>query len=161
MSWNPCICGFSVKIAFLLCFLLSLLRSSSAQKKDMDQHIQAITNTQLVGYCQRIWRIDLVSKSADTLIQEASKLPISERLRVTKKIIPLLTDSSRGIALHYVLTSIWKKSFSSSSGADPAHHDVIEYTYDSLTFYQKGNRKFTDVSKLQVNQKRWMAYLSK
>lgn len=161
MRWSNHKFGSLIKVASLFCFSQILLPSASAQKKDIDQHILAITNKQLVGYCQRFWRIDLVSKSADTLILEASKLPVSERLMITKKIIPLLTDSCQGIALHYVLSAIWKKSYSITSGVDPAHSEVIEYTYDGLKFYQSGNRKFTDFLNLQVNQTRWMAYISK
>src|SRR4051812_32731387 len=84
--------------------------SAFGQPKDLQRSITEVTNSQLVGNGKYVYQIVLASKSGDTIIAEASKIPLVEhRTAVTNMLLPLLTDSIRGIAVHFMLCAIWKR----------------------------------------------------
>jgi hypothetical protein len=151
------------ELAFVLLIWISAVCFAVGQTGGVQKEISAISNKQLVGQPQGIlWKVDLVSEAGDKVIQQAVKLPLAaERDNITNQLVTLLTDTTKGIAVHFILCEIWKKQvpYGSKSRSDTA--GLIECTYGDLTFYQCEGRMFATKEDLLVNQNKWRDFLRK
>ena len=101
-------------------------------------------------------QVVLQSEVADSIIAAADRIPIYENRQViTKRLLPLLTDSIRGIAIHYVLCAIWKRR----TGIYRGGFGTSEITYHELTFYYKDGQYVADQGQLLANQQRWAKFI--
>jgi hypothetical protein len=145
-------------LSVLVVILFSL--KASGQSSNLDRLVSLVKNDSLVGYCQWIWRIDLKCNAGNSLINEAQQIHEDDRKSlITSKLLSLLTDSTQGIAVHYVLTSIWCKFVSRRDGGVAGPGSTIEYTYNNLTFYQSNGRYFASQAELATNKERWLEFL--
>ena len=150
------------RILFTCAILFSFFNSMCAQQGNISDRVEKISNQQLFGYCQQIWVVDLASPSADSLVSDLSDMPILLRTEVIKRaIFPFLDDSSRGIAMHYVLCRATKKPTSFGSNVPSNDTAVIKLSYSGLNFYQSRGRYFAATPELLANKEEWRKYFSR
>ena len=106
-----------LSMAQTLCLILSVL-FVSGHSDDWEKHIRAVTNAQLTGNGKYVWQTVLQSKDTNSIVIAADKMPVATNRRLTtNQLLPLLTDSLQGIAIHSVLCAMWKKQSSGDRGA--------------------------------------------
>jgi hypothetical protein len=136
------------------CFLLTHL-VSYCQTNDIDSLIARLDNEKLFGTCNYVWVLKNGSKEADTLIS-IGKTQIIDKSDLYKKLYYLLTDTTRGIISHYILTNIFYQDHITSGSIYFDKDSTLEYNYSGLRFYENNYRRmFTDKSELEHNQKVW------
>ncbi|MDI9868924.1 hypothetical protein [Flectobacillus roseus] len=93
-----------MKHLILITYLLVTLFVGHAQTNKVDSLIAKLDNGKLVGTCNYVWVLKNGCKEADTLInigrthKEVNKI-------ITLKLFNLLTDPTKGIIYHYILTN--------------------------------------------------------
>ena len=89
------------------------------------------------------------SDSADSLVNIGKS--------VSKKLIPLLDSSEKGIMAHCVLSRIWVADFSvSTSFENFDKKGIVEYNYNGLPFYEKNGEMIADEKILSKNKVKWI-----
>jgi hypothetical protein len=153
--------NFIRKLTFVLLVSISVVNIVAGQSNAVQREIQAISNDQLIGLCQGImWKVALVSEMGDRVVKQALKLPYSaERDSITTELVSLLTDTTKGIAVHFVLCAIWKKRVPFGSTSMSHTPGLIECTYADLTFYQLDGKTYATVEELRRNQNNWRNFL--
>ena len=151
------------EVALVLLIWISTVCFAVGQTERLQKDISAISNKQLVGQPQGIlWKVALISQAGDKIIQQAVQLPLSaERDNITKRLVTLLTDTTKGIAVHFILCEIWKKQVPYGSKSRSDTPGLIECTYGDLIFYQAEGRTFANTEDLLINQKKWRDFLLK
>ena len=145
--------------------LLIVNLKSSGQTISIDRLISRIENNQLEGVCHWFWSLENGSKEADTLINLSKKInselkPIYKQ-NIIDKLIPLLTNTSKGIIAHYILSNIFTRGNKQSSEYLQDSLLTIRYTYNNLEFYWNKNRfMFADPRRLIENKRNWESRLS-
>src|SRR5579885_2386296 len=123
----------------LIVFFCLLFLSSTAQNDKIDTLISKINNNQLTYACMYACVFRNTSKDADELISLGKS---SYQREITNKLFQILTDSTKGIIAHYVLTNIWYTNGISQSGFYYEDDEMLEYEYNWLRFYQDKNGKW-------------------
>ena len=141
-------------IFFLIAF------SAHAQVDKTDILISKLDNGKLVGVCNWVWVLKNGSKEADTLISIGKKSGL-DKTKLYLKLYDLLTDTTKGIISHYVLTNIvYANNITSGSLFYDDEDGTLEYNYNGLRFYEnKYRRMFADISELEHNKKIWTVIL--
>jgi hypothetical protein len=140
----------------LIVFFSVLFLSCTAQIDRIDTLISKIENKQLTYACTYACVFRNTGQEAEELIQLGKA---SYQREITNKLYQILTDTTKGIIAHYVLTNIWYANSISQSGFYYEDDEMLEYEYNWLRFYQKDGRWFTDSIELDRNKKRWFVIL--
>ena len=80
---------------------------------------------------------------------------------ISQKLYQLLTDTSKGVIVHYILSNIWFPKGNSQDNFFFNDADVtVEYTYNSLRFFENNHKRmFASEEELALNKRRWTATL--
>ena len=145
---------------FLTIFALTTLGFSSfGQEQSIDTFISKINNQQIVVMMQYVWYPKMFSPAGDSLIQIGKP--------ATDKLIPLLSDISKGIIAHFILSNIWRKELGKAgqtlgSNVHQVDNDtaaVLGILYTDFIFYQDNNRHiFSRQAYLESNRERWKTF---
>jgi hypothetical protein len=140
-------------------FILTVF-SAYSQKDNTDELISKLNNEMLIGTCHYNWVLENGSKEVDTLIA-IGKQSGQDKTKLCLKLYDLLTDTTKGIISHYVLTNIlYANNIKSGSFFYDDEDSTCEYNYNGLRFYEnKYRRMFTDNSELEHNKKIWTVIL--
>ena len=126
----------------------------NAQTEKVDSLIEKLNNNQLYGTCNYVWVLKMESEAADSLIDIGKS--------VSKKLLPLLDNSEKGIIAHCVLSRIWFDDFSISTSFESFDKKgIIEYVYNELPFYEKDEKMMADEKILSDNKKDWIERINK
>jgi hypothetical protein len=140
--------------------LTTLSFASFGQRQSIDTFISRITNQQVVVMMQYVWYPKMFSPAGDSLIKIGKP--------ATDKLIPLLSDTSKGIIVHYILSNIWadkleKDGQNLGSNVHQVDNDtpaVLGILYTDFVFYQDNNRwNFARQVDLENNKRRWTSFL--
>jgi hypothetical protein len=109
---------------------------------------------------QYVWYPQIFSPAADTIIKIGKP--------VTEKIIPLLTDTTKGLIAHFILAHIWADTTKDkphlASSVYPINNDpdiFLGIRFADFTFYrQNSNRNIVKEGDLDKNKKRWIDFLA-
>jgi hypothetical protein len=139
-------------LLFTIFFSLSL-SGLIAQSEKIDLLVSKLDNEELFGTCNYNWVLKNGSKEADTLILIGkSKTKDSNKLYL--KLYNMLTDTTKGIMAHYVLSSILNGEALSGGFFFEDEDETIEYEISGLRFYENKYRKmFTNQFELNRNKK--------
>lgn len=141
----------------LVSFFCLIFFSCSAQIERIDTLISRINNNQFTYACQYACQFINTSKDADDLIQLGKG---SYQKEITNKLFQIVTDTTKGIIAHYVLTNIWYVNGISQSGFYYEDDEMLEYEYNWLRFYRnKDGKWFAEDAELARNKKRWLPVL--
>ncbi len=151
---------FMKPLKLTILFLLTLFFAAQAQTDRTDILISKLDNSKLVGVCNYVWVLKNGCKEADTLIS-IGKTRQQDLTTLYLKLYDLLTDTTKGIVSHYILTNIvYADNITSGSIYYDDEDGTLEYNYSGLRFYEnKYKRMFTDKSELEHNKKVWTAIL--
>jgi hypothetical protein len=140
-------------------FILTVF-SAYSQKDNTDELISKLNNGMLFGTCHYNWVLENGSKEVGTLIA-IGKQSGQDKTKLYLKLYDLLTDTTKGIISHYVLTNIvYANNIESGSFFYDDEDSTCEYNYNGLRFYEnKYRRMFTDNSELEHNKKIWTVIL--
>jgi hypothetical protein len=152
---------FIRRASLVLFFSVTVIGIVVGQSNGKQREIFAISNNQLVGHHQGIlWKVTLVSEAADKVVRQAKQLPFSaERDFISRELVSLLADTTKGIAAHFVLCAIWKKQVSSGSKSVGHNPGLLECTYGDLTFFQSEGKTYATTEDLIINQNKWRDFL--
>jgi hypothetical protein len=144
----------------LLLILFSLSFSKLfAQSDHINSLISKLDNNKLRGTCNYNWVLKNHSKEADSLIIIGKSKTIDSN-KLYLNLYNMLTDTSKGIMAHYVLSSILNGETSSGGFFFEDENETIEYQYGQLRFYEnKYRRMFTSQIELERNKKIWTVIL--
>jgi hypothetical protein len=125
------------------------------QTSNIDNLIAKLDNGKLFGTCNYVWVLKNGSKEADTLIS-IGKTQGLIKTDLCKKLYSLLTDTTKGIISHYILTNIFYKDNITSGTIYFDKDSTLEYNYSGLRFYENNYRRmYADKPELEHNQKVW------
>ena len=144
-------------ITILFFFKLSAL---SAQNERIDFLINNIDNQKLFGTCNYVWVLKNGSYEADPLIKIGQSKTKDLNL-LCLKLYNLLTDPTKGIISHYILSNIINVEGVKYTSLYFYDEDgTLEYNYNGLRFYEnKYKRMFADYSELEYNRNVWSVIL--
>ncbi len=147
------------RLLFTILFFFKL-SALSAQTERMDLLINNIDNQKLVGTCNYVWVLKNGSYEADTLIK-IGRSKTKDLNPLCLKLYNLLTDSTKGIISHYILSNIINaEGVKYSSFYFYDEDGTLEYNYNGLRFYEnKYKSMFTDYSELEHNREVWSVIL--
>ena len=122
--------------------------------------ISKLDNQKLVGICNWVWVLKNGSKEADTLITIGKKSG-QDKTKLYLKLYDLLTDTTKGIMSHYVLTNIlYSDNIKSGNIFYDDADGTLEYNYNGLRFYENNHKRmFADITELEHNKKLWTLIL--
>lgn len=146
----------SMKPLKLMILFFVTVHTTYAQADKIDILIDKLNNENLVGVCNWVWVLKNGGKEADTLIA-IGKTREQGIKSLCLKLYNLLTDTTKGIISHYVLTNI---AYSDNIRSGNIYYDdedgTLEYNYNGLRFYEnKYRRMFTDGNELEHNKRIW------
>lgn len=130
------------------------------QKQNIDTLISKIDNKQIVVVTQYVWYPKMFSPAGETLIKIGKPL--------TNKLIPLLSDTNKGIVTQFILTTIWNKDLQKAGWKTESYvrniknnrDTVNEIYFSGLTFYQNNNLKiFARQDELDRNKNKWLKFI--
>ena len=133
--------------------------TSVGQNQNIDTLISKIDNQQIVVVMQYVWYPKMFSLAGDSLIKIGKTS--------TDKLIPLLSDTSKGIIAHYILSNIWADKLekvgqhlgSNVHQVDNNTRAVLGILFTDFIFYQDNDRKnFARQVDLENNKKRWISF---
>lgn len=80
---------------------------------------------------------------------------------IINKLIPLLTNTSKGIIAYYILSNIYRRFNKQSSKYFEDSLLTIRYIYNNLEFYWNNNQfMFEDPKRLIENKRNWESLLN-
>ena len=126
------------------------------QTSSVDNLIAKLDNEKLFGTCNYVWVLKNGCKEADTLIN-IGKTKRTDKAALPIKLFNLLTDTAKGIIVHYVLTNIiYEGGITSGTIYFYDKDGTLEYNYNGLRFYQDNHRSmFVSKEELEHNKKVW------
>jgi hypothetical protein len=93
---------------------------------------------------------------ADTLVQIATTAGEETKSKLSLKLFNLITDTTKGIISHYILTSIYYKENLLAGSIFFEDEELIEYYLNGLRFFENSKQAiFADTAELQHNKKVW------
>lgn len=126
---------------------------ATAQKNKVDLLIDNIHNNQIYATCNYNWVLNINSAAADSLVKTGKS--------VSKKLIPLLGDSEKGIIAHFILSKIWNINLDKSTALESYKaEDGQNYNFNGLSFYEKDGIMVTNLKVLLENKTKWVAKIS-
>jgi hypothetical protein len=135
---------------FLLTYFVGYTQTSN-----IDNLIAKLDNEKLFGTCNYVWVLKNGSKEADTLIS-IGKTQGLVKTDLCKKLYSLLTDTTKGVISHYILTNIFYEHNIASGTIYSDKDSTLEYNYSGLRFYENNYRRiYADKAELEHNQKVW------
>jgi hypothetical protein len=84
-------------------------------------------------------------------------LLIAEGKDITKQLLPLLVDTAKGIAAHFILTQIYLPRQELEFGYSK-QYKADRVRLNKLLFYFKNEKVFALMKELKQNKMRWIAY---
>ncbi|MFT3844058.1 MAG: hypothetical protein QM725_03320 [Lacibacter sp.] len=123
--------------------------------------IDSINNKQIGIAMQYVWYPVMNSSSGDALVKMGKS--------ATKDLVSVLSDTTKGIIAHFILSSIWNDEIKKAGWKVGSRVDYIENNLDSvnriylsgLTFYQDNNfRLFVGQDELNRNKKEWLTFIA-
>ena len=140
-----------MKYLLVIYFFLTSVYCFS-QTNRIDSLINKLDNNQLRGTCHYAWIVEFNSDPGWELIKLGKC--------ATDQLVKSLSDSSRGIAVHYVLTQIYKPDSSWVQTIAFANRDALSiYLCNGLYFFESPHGTYTDYSNLLTNVIRWKSYI--
>lgn len=135
--------------------------TTSGQTQRINSLIDSISNKQVGIAMQYVWYPVMKSSSGDSLIKIGKS--------ATKDLIAVLSDTTKGIIAHFILSTIWNDELKNAGWKVGSRVDYIEKNLDSvnrvylsgLTFYQDNNyRLFAEQDELDRNKKEWLTFIA-
>ena len=139
--------------------LATLSLTCFGQKQSIDTLLGKIDNQQIVVMMQYVWFPKMFSPAGDSLISIGKP--------ATDKLIPLLSDTSKGIIAHYILSNIWadkldKAGQSLGSNVHQVDNDttaILGILYTDFIYYPDNYRhNFSKQTDLDNNKQRWISF---
>jgi len=134
---------------------------SLGQKQSIDKFISRLDNQQIAIVMQYAWYPKMVSPAGDSLIKIGKP--------ATEKLISLLSDTSKGIIAHYILSNIWADKLRRTgqelgSNVRYVENDTITalaISYTDFIFFQDSNgHNFARQTDLDSNKDRWISFFN-
>ena len=94
-----------MKLLKLTILFLVAVFPAYSQVDKIDLLISKLDNKKLIGVCNYVWVLKNESKEADTLITIGQKGG-KDKTELCVKLYSILTDSTKGIIAHYILSNI-------------------------------------------------------
>jgi hypothetical protein len=138
----------------ILCIIYSIGQSK------VDSLIKKINNQQIGIAMQYVWYPVMNSSAGDSLITVGKP--------ITRQMVAMITDSSRGIISHFILSSIWGKeledagwNLKSRVNRQLTKDSSIEVSFRGLKFYEN-NQSFiyAGQSELEKIKIAWLDFLN-
>lgn len=132
-----------------------------AQTQKVNSLIDSINNKQVGIAMQYVWYPVMKSSSGDALIEIGKS--------ATNDLISVLSDTTKGIIAHFILSTIWKDEIKKAGWKVGSRVDYIKNNLDyvnqiylaGLTFYQDNNfRLFVGQEELNRNKKEWLTFIA-
>jgi len=141
-----------MKFAFCVFILLLTGLKSFEQTKQIDSLIRMLHNNEIKPDGNYFGPTYYLSNGPAVKLITIGKA-------VTVGLLNVLTDSSKGVVAHLILTELWKDSF---PGVNPIHidrDDITIFTVDGLTFFIKGDQVYANRHDLEMNLVRWKEFV--
>jgi hypothetical protein len=139
-------------VKFISVFLLGSLLSQGQSKK-ADSLISTLRDSQI--QMDSNWTGPVFSFKDSTIT-----LLVGEGKQVAPLLLPLLSDTAKGIAAHCVLTDLYglggliRTTIESKSDSTKTY-----YNYNKLQFYENEERVYSTQAELNRNKKWWINFL--
>lgn len=127
---------------FICCY------TSYGQQKIVDSLIQRINNKEAY--------ILLVKTMSPRINSEAGKQIIQIGKKATPELIQILDSQDKGIVAHFILSEIWKATWSEQMCCNIMYNGSIEiFTVNGLKIYVENNVLFSNEIDLKINKTHW------
>jgi hypothetical protein len=132
-----------------------------AQSDRIDRLLNQINNDQIVINRGYFYYPEMRSYAVDFLITNIGE-------PATDKLINLLTDATKGIIAHFILSNIWSSSLpkperivdTTTHTADTTWSTPLRFSYYGLTFFVDDNNHIFALKKdLEENKNFWIAFI--
>ena len=138
----------------MICILLVLCASFSsfAQSDKIDSLINEIANKNVIDDGDYVGaKITLRGNAVDALLKIGKP--------ASNKLVNVLTDSTKGIIAHCILTWIWGKGERPKTYCSDRDH-ICMYLYNNLCFFRNSKGIYTNLDYLIDNQFEWSLFIN-
>ena len=142
-----------MKYILIVTVFFAVNPSVQGQTEQIDSLVEHINNEELVGVCHYFWMLEMNSSAGKELIKIGKSS--------TDRLVNVLTDTSKGIIAHYILSNVWlDKVQTSNSWTRYESQGIIDYTIGPLCFYWSDKMK-AEANDLLRNRGEWLRYFAK
>jgi len=132
-------------------FLLFISFSLNAQNPDVSLLMEKISNDDAY--------ILMLKTMSPRLNSEAGSQIIAIGKKATTDLIPFLDKENKGIAVHFMLSEIWKEKWEEEICCNISYNDTSEIVIiNGLKIYIEGNKLFSKTDDLKKNKEIWKKF---